>query len=191
MRSKTILSSICISALILIFATTHTNQNKYLIPENIKYHTLAKPAQKQVECLAQNMMYEAGFEPREGQIAVALVTLNRVASGNYASDVCGVVKQKTTHNGRTVCQFSWVCEHNITSKNLTERHYMVYNEIKQLAIYVMMNYETLKDNTKGATYYHADYVNPHWNLPKTTKIGRHIFYKKHSDIININKEIKL
>lgn len=191
MRSNTILPSIFVSALILIFATTHTNQNKYLIPENIKYHTLAKPAQKQIDCLAENIMYEAGSEPREGQIAVALVTLNRVASGNYAKDVCGVVKQKTTHNGKTVCQFSWVCEPINTSKRLTTGHIMMYNQVEQLAIYVMMNYETLKDNTKGATYYHADYVNPNWGLPKTTKIGRHIFYKKNSDVVNINKEIKL
>ena len=27
-----------------------------------------------------------------------------------------------------------------------------------------------------AMYYHADYVNPNWNLPKINQIGRHIFY---------------
>jgi spore germination cell wall hydrolase CwlJ-like protein len=54
-----------------------------------------------------------------------------------------------------------------------------------------MNYETMKDITKGATYYHADYVNPHWGLPKTTQIGRHIFYKRQSDVNKIDKEIKL
>jgi spore germination cell wall hydrolase CwlJ-like protein len=52
-----------------------------------------------------------------------------------------------------------------------------------------MNYGNIDDVTKGATYYHADYVNPGWNLPKTTKIGRHIFYKKHTDYQNLNKEI--
>jgi len=44
-----------------------------------------------------------------------------------------------------------------------------------------MNYENITDVTHGATYYHADYVNPGWPLPKTVKIGRHIFYKKKTD----------
>ena len=29
---------------------------------------------------------------------------------------------------------------------------------------------------KNALYYHADYVNPNWRLPKIDQIGRHIFY---------------
>jgi spore germination cell wall hydrolase CwlJ-like protein len=28
----------------------------------------------------------------------------------------------------------------------------------------------------NALYYHADYVNPGWRLPRIEKIGRHIFY---------------
>ena len=39
-----------------------------------------------------------------------------------------------------------------------------------------MNHDNMKDNTKGALYYHADYVNPQWKLKKTVTIGRHIFY---------------
>jgi spore germination cell wall hydrolase CwlJ-like protein len=66
----------------------------------------------------------------------------------------------------------------------------LYNEIRDLAVYVVMNYEHIKDVTHGATYYHADYVNPGWGLPKTTKIGRHIFYKKKSDSFN-PKEFKI
>jgi spore germination cell wall hydrolase CwlJ-like protein len=49
----------------------------------------------------------------------------------------------------------------------------------------------MADITKGATYYHADYVNPQWKLPKTTQIGRHIFYKRQSDLVTMKKEIKL
>ena len=189
MRSKPILLSILISALILIFATTASlsNQNRYLIPPTIKYQTLSKAAQKQIDCLAENILHEAGYESKDGKIAVALVTLNRVASGNYANDICGVVKQRT--NG--VCQFSWVCQPIFTEKRLTQAHQSLYNDIRSLAIYVYMNYESMKDITKGATYYHADYVNPHWGLPKTTHIGRHIFYKRESDIRSMNKEIKI
>ena len=54
-----------------------------------------------------------------------------------------------------------------------------------------MNYENMEDVTKGATYFHADYVSPNWGLPKTTKIGTHIFYKSNKDLKTMNKDIKL
>ena len=187
MRSRPILYSILISALILSFSVFYTNPGKYHLPFDIKYHTLSKSMQKQVDCLTENILFEAGKESKQGQVAVALVTLNRVASGNYASDVCGVVHQKT--NG--VCQFSWVCEAEHRARRLTMLNSSLYNEIRSVAINVIMNYETMKDITKGATYYHADYVNPHWGLPKTTQIGNHIFYKRNSDVRKLDKEIRL
>lgn len=188
MRTKTILTSILLSASILMVAVVSSqNINSYHLPFNIKYHTLSKPLQKQVDCLAENIYFEAKDEPREGKMAVALVTLNRLASGNYGQDVCGVVKQKTAG----MCQFSWVCQPFIAAKNLTIQNNPVYNDIRNLAVYAIMNYENLDDVTKGATYYHADYVNPNWGLPRTTKIGRHIFYKRNTDLQTMNKDIKL
>ena len=163
------------------------NINTYHLPFNINYNSLSKPTQKQVDCLAQNIYHEAGRETREGQIAVALVTLNRLASGNYANDICGVVNQKT--NG--MCQFSWVCQPFIAAKSLTGTNNSLYNNIRDLAVYVIMNYDNMKDVTHGATYYHADYVNPGWGLPKTTQIGRHIFYKRYTDTQSMKKEIKI
>ena len=141
------------------------------------FNQLTPAAQKEVTCLADNIMFEAGNEPEEGQMAVALVTMNRVKSGNYADSVCGVVKQKA--NG--TCQFSWWCEDkprtaSITRK-LTNAQSSMYNYIRDLAVFVYLNDEKIKDITHGATYYHADYVNPKWrHLKKTVKIGRHIFY---------------
>jgi hypothetical protein len=69
---------------------------------------------------------------------------------------------------------------------LTIKHEPLYNEIRDLAIFVLVNYSTMKDPTKGATYFHAVYVNPMWKLPRTIKIGNHIFYKSYADIRNIN-----
>ena len=37
-------------------------------------------------CLALNIYFEARSEPIQGQIAIAEVTLNRVASTNYPND---------------------------------------------------------------------------------------------------------
>lgn len=187
MRSKFILICTVLSALFLITSVVSADYIRYDQPVKVDYHALSKPVRKQVDCLAENIMFEAGHEPKEGQVAVAMVTLNRLSSGNYADDVCGVVKQKT----KGTCQFSWVCEATNAAKRLTMLHTPLYNEIRELAVNVLFNYDTMKDVTNGATYYHADYVNPRWGLPKTTKIGRHIFYKRDSDLQTMNKEIKL
>ena len=144
---------------------------------DVSYNQLTKETQKQIDCLAENIYHEAGFESRQGKEAVALVTLNRTQDPRFPKDICGVVKQKTT----SVCQFSWFCQ------NTSIRNKDVYDDAKDVAVYVYANYENLKDITKGALYYHADYVNPRWKLEKTTVIGRHIFYKesdKQNDVKN-------
>jgi spore germination cell wall hydrolase CwlJ-like protein len=135
----------------------------------IEYKQLTKEARTQIDCLADNIYYEAGWEPTDGRIAVALVTLNRVQDPRYPKDICSVVKQKV----KSTCQFSWFCEgkKHITSSRL-------YEEAQNIALYVYANYENLADITHGALFYHADYVNPRWKLDKTTVIGRHIFYKE-------------
>ena len=146
----------------------------------IPYTQLSKNERKQVECLAQNIYYEAGYEPRLGWMAVASVTMNRVLSGNYANSVCGVVHQ---NNGRTY-QFSWVGMKNKLSKINEE----VYNDILKVATVVYLGYDPLKnDVTKGSTFYHADYVNPGWKLERVKKIGRHIFYRNQQDYESIRE----
>ena len=187
MRKYFVSISVILSLAMMTIAVVEANQIKYFLPSNIQFYSLTKPMQKQVECLAENIYFEAAHEPKNGQIAVALVTLNRLSSGNYANDICGVVNQKT---GST-CQFSWVCMPTFTDKRLTIKNTSLYNEIRNLAMNVVFNYENLSDITKGATYYHADYVNPGWKLPRTTKIGAHIFYKRESDLKTMTKEIKI
>lgn len=141
---------------------------------DVKYSELTPDAQKQVKCLADNIYYEAGRESVDGKKAVALVTLNRVEHESFPKDICSVVKQKTNHQGVTICQFSWFCSSNRIGKFGPE-----YDESMDVALHVYANYELLDDITKGAIYYHADYINPKWQgVKKTTKIGRHIFYKE-------------
>ena len=182
MRSKILSLGALLSAAIIFTSVALSGETRYFLPFDIKYQSLSKSTQQQVDCLAQNIYHEAAYEPQEGKVAVAMVTLNRLASGNYAGDICGVVKQKT--NG--TCQFSWYC----AVTGLTIRDYSLYNDIRNLAVNVVMNYDNMKDVTGGATYYHADYVNPGWRLPKTTKIGRHIFYKSNKDTVT-NKELNI
>jgi spore germination cell wall hydrolase CwlJ-like protein len=154
---------------------------------DIPFNRMTKTAQAQVECLAENIYFEARNEPIEGQYAVAFVTMNRVKSPDFPNDICGVVKQKIKveriGNKRTVCQFSWWCEstpHYISTNNiLTETDNKKYNEILRTATRFYANYERMSDPTNGALFYHADYVSPNWkNLQRVTQIGRHIFYQE-------------
>ena len=61
---------------------------------------------REVDCLAQNMYFEAGIESKAGKLAVAEVTMNRVKSSEFPNTVCEVVYQRTKYT----CQFSWICE---------------------------------------------------------------------------------
>ena len=125
---------------------------------------------KQLTCLAKNIYHEAATEPFEGKVAVAQVTLNRAASGKFPPDICDVVYQKNVFYGKVVCQFSWYCLNGPKVKSSAH-----YNESMEVAKKVLLENFRLPSMHK-AMYYHADYVNPNWNLPKISQIGRHIFY---------------
>ncbi len=155
-------------------------------PMYVEYLDLTKEAKAQANCLAENIYFEAGSESDEGKLAVAMVTLNRVASGNFPSTICEVVHQKTAG----VCQFSWYCDKAILSRRAAAYKTDEFKSIRDIAIFAMMNYETLEDKTKGATYYHAKYVNPQWKLKVTTKIGQHVFYRPHREA-QLKKEYRV
>ena len=187
MRYAKITTLVTLIIAIIMTTAVVTLNHSDILKVKATFNQLTPAVQKEVTCLADNVLFEAGSEPEEGQIAVALVTMNRVKSGNYADSVCGVVKQKT--NG--TCQFSWWCEDKprttSITRNLTNAQSQMYNSIRDLAMFVYLNDDKLKDITHGATYYHADYVNPKWrHLKKTVKIGRHIFYTNGE--VDINDE---
>ena len=166
-KAKLILLGSFISICTLIGLGSTIEQNKIM---EIAYSDLTKDAKKQVDCLAENIYHEAGYESETGKQAVALVTLNRTQDERFPSNICGVVKQKT----QGTCQFSWFC-----MPVKLNRESVAYKQSMNVALYVYANYEKLKDVTDGALYYHADYVNPRWRgMEKTTTIGRHIFYKE-------------
>jgi spore germination cell wall hydrolase CwlJ-like protein len=128
---------------------------------------------KQLDCLAKNIYWEAASEPFEGKVAVAQVTMNRLESGRFAKDVCGVVYQKNVVYDRVICQFSWFCENNHKVRPV---HPALFKESEEVAKKVLLENFRLP-SMKDALYYHADYVSPGWKKPKIGKIGAHIFYK--------------
>jgi len=139
--------------------------------ENVKLVT-ADDRDRQLRCLTQNIYWEAASEPFEGKVAVAQVTMNRVTSGQFPDNVCGVVYQKNVFYSKVVCQFSWAC--NGTHK-VRPIYAPLYRESEEVAKKVLLENFRLP-SLKNAMYYHADYVKPGWGKTPITKIGRHVFY---------------
>ena len=133
----------------------------------------AQMRQTQLDCLARNIYYEAGYEPFEGKVAVAQVTINRAESGQFPSDICRVVYQKNIVYEKVLCQFSWYCE---TATMKRPMNGPVYTESMEVAKKVLLEGFRLP-NLKDALYFHGDYINPGWKKERVAKIGRHIFYK--------------
>jgi len=146
------------------------------IPPPPSFNSLPKHIQTQVMCIADNIYFEARGEPIKGQIAIGLVTLNRVYHTSYPSTPCQVVRQQANK----VCQFSWWCDSDLRSKRY-HRRTVEYREIRDLAIDMYFNPYRYKDVTRGALFYHATYVSKRRlgvkNLTKTAHIGNHIFYR--------------
>ena len=153
--------------------------------DEIDYNSIVESTMPDAHCLATNIYFEARGESEAGQIAVAFVTLNRVRSSNFPNDICDVVYQAKhsewwkEHKNKLVpirhrCQFSWYCDGK-SDKVHNEDEYL---RLLELAFEVLMDNHT--DNTGGAVYYHADYVEPYWAIAynKTTSIDDHVFYSE-------------
>lgn len=113
-------------------------------------------------CLALNIYHEARGEPELGQIAVAMVTMNR--ADWLQENICSVVYKDQ--------QFSWT---NSRSE-LARQEHRAWRKAKTLAEEVING--DYPDVTLGATHFHSHRVLPSWSgsLEKTVRIGRHIFY---------------
>ena len=133
-----------------------------------------KVREQQLDCLAINIYREAGHEPFEGKVAVAQVTMNRVAHPSFPKDICSVVYQKNVVMEKVVCQFSWHCDSVQRNRPVNSAAYKESYEVAKKVLLEGFELAVLKD----ALYYHANYVNPRWNLDKIGSIGTHIFYKQ-------------
>jgi spore germination cell wall hydrolase CwlJ-like protein len=112
-------------------------------------------------CLAKNIYHEARGESIRGKLAVAKVTLNRVASGKFKQTICGVVYQRG--------QFSWT-----ESKYKPILDKSAWADSLHIAKLLMLNPELSKTQ---AMYYHNLKVKPNWRqLERVDKIGNHVFY---------------
>lgn len=127
-------------------------------------------------CMALNIYHEARGEPIIGQHMVAQVTMNRAARA--PENICEVVFRPK--------QFSWA--NPLTAATPEVRRRLAHKYIpkdkkawdvaKQIARWTVEGY--IPDFTRGATHYHATYVNPYWikNKKFLVAAGQHRFYRK-------------
>lgn len=133
---------------------------------------------RQLECMADNIYYEAGIESRLGKVAVARVVMNRVNDPRWPDTPCKVVyegakySKAEAHLQRGRCQFSWLCQ----GKRPEKPNPQVYREAYEVAIEVLLH-NKWQDRFQDITFYHGDYVNPGWRYQYVKRVGRHLFYK--------------
>lgn len=113
------------------------------------------------ECLARAVFFEARGEPLEGQLAVAQVILNRVASGRFAGTVCGVINQRG--------QFSF----DRARVPGDGRDWRVAKAIAAIA--ATAGWQIVAPQ---ATAFHATRITASWTtMRRVSTIGNHVFYR--------------
>ena len=147
----------------LSLATLALLTASHLAPTMVQTTSLVITKKSEIECLAKNIYHEARGEPIEGQIAVAQVTVNRVKSGEFQSNVCRAVYADR--------QFSWT---NTKPKKIKDIKAWEASVI--IATAVLTQSIHLPDFK--ALYFHTKQVKPSWNRNKqlVAIIGNHLFY---------------
>ncbi len=147
----------------VVFLLLSTNLYANLSQTSKKIQT--EYSQREINCLVQNIYHESRGEPYKGQIAVAYVTLNRIASGKYPETICGTVFQKG--------QFSWTKEKRRSMKDKEG-----LESSKLAAIAVLSGFES--DPTNGCLFFHEKRKPSGFRYPKHKRkqvlIGNHLFY---------------
>jgi spore germination cell wall hydrolase CwlJ-like protein len=127
---------------------------------------------KSEKCLAEAIYFESRGEPKRGQIAVAQVVMNRVFSGFYPNNVCGVVYQNA--HRKLACQFTFACD-GIPDKVEEPDMWEQAKEISR----DMLDGKLWLPEIGHSTHYHAYWVHPSWvnEMKRIYKIGVHSFYR--------------
>lgn len=149
---------------------------------------------QETTCLAKNIYFEARNQGTAGHIAVAAVTLNRVADDRYPNTICEVVYQgphRPSWKGtgemipvRHKCQFSWYCDGKSDTLYLTDnKGRVIKRNMESWLESIKIAEDAIRGNLNtvipaNALWYHADFVQPYWSThyKKVDKVGAHIFY---------------
>jgi len=158
---------------IVIFACMNTTR---IEPDQVvqREATRAHRRESDLQCLAENVYFEARGEPLQGQYAVAEVTLNRTRAQNFPHTICAVVHEMRwdANRRRFVADFSW-----------TELGALSPDDgpaWKRAMTVASAAYDDEHDSiVPGALFYHSTSVRPGWARTRTqvAKIGNHVFYR--------------
>ncbi len=137
-----------------------------------RLHLIGKDRERAERCLAQAVYFEARDQPYRGQVAVAQVVMNRVFSGIYPRDVCGVIYQNAHRH--LACQFTFACDGKpeaVTEWRAWRRAQRIAQKTLDGKLYVQA--------VGSATHYHATYVHPYWvrEMRRYAREGIHLFYR--------------
>ena len=137
-----------------------------------RLHLEGKERAKAERCLADAIYFEARDQPYQGQVAVAQVVINRVFSGVYPHDVCGVIYQNSArHLG---CQFTFACD----GKRKTINEFGSWARARRIARETLDG-QLYVQAVGTSTHYHATYVHPNWvhEMHRLAREGVHLFYR--------------
>jgi len=127
-------------------------------------HVMPEKLDRETECLAGAVYFEAKGESLDGQLAVAEVVLNRASSGRFPTSVCSVVFQPS--------QFSFVRRGALPPiKRKSEAWH------KAVAIADIARNDQWESSVSDALYFHASRVSPNWRRERIAQVGNHIFYR--------------
>ena len=163
-----------VASLILVsMSLLQVSKAENIVENSVTLETFLQ--EKEVQCLAKNIYFESRGEPKEGMVAVGIVTINRTDHPSYPDSICGVVNHKTKmSNGKTVCQFSWVCRKN----NQPRKSDPLWEESVKIAKQLLTGkFDFWQAKYENAYSFHNTSVSPKWNLKKVARVGRHIFYR--------------
>lgn len=124
--------------------------------------------EREINCLARNVYFEARNQPIEGQLAVAYVTLNRLDESKTLSSICEVVYRPGW--------FSWTRDRGTRDHRITEKAaWATARKIAKAAIA-----GRAANPVQGSTFFHSVSVAPNWAsmLIRVEQIGDHIFYAR-------------
>lgn len=118
----------------------------------------------ELECMAKVVHHESANQPREGQLAVAQLIMNRLESGRFPDTVCAVVNQPG--------QFFKTASYNPRRDSGTWKVAMDVSREAMAGV--------TADVVPGALFYHAAYQAPNRFFRTRTRagvLGDHIFYR--------------
>jgi hypothetical protein len=137
-----------------------------------RLHLEGKDRAKAELCLSNAIYFEARDQPYIGQVAVAQVVINRVFSGVYPHDVCGVIYQNAQRH--LACQFTFACD----GKRKTINEFGSWARARRIARETLDG-QLYVQAVGTSTHYHATYVHPNWvhEMHRFAREGIHLFYR--------------